>query len=124
MEGVFVGYSNYKRTEQKGSWYRNIPRMRVPFEFDAIVFTPHIGDFIGSFYPLITFFVVGKVTKVGIKHISLLVFGVFNAYIYDNKLPPSFHKPEPQYWENKDNSDEKITVNSLIKFEIAEYFDF
>lgn len=123
MEGVFVGYSNYQRTEQKGSWYRNLPRMRVSFEFDAIVFAPHKGDFVGLFYYLITF-LVGKVTKVGMKHISLLVFGVFNAYIYENKLPPSFHKPEPQYWENKNNTDEKITVNSLIKFEIAEYLLF
>jgi len=104
LGGVLMAFWNIRVLEDKGFILDDTPHIHFPISFEALIFCPMIGTKL-----------VGKVNKIGVDHIGLLVLDVFNASISAASLSEEYTKVEEDCWQHK-TTQENLQEGESIEF--------
>jgi hypothetical protein len=102
------------------------PYIYLEVSLSFLLFSPSVTSFLGNNYKIfITLFhlicklnilLEGKVTIMSSDHISLLVYGIFNAYIPKELIPSDFTFEELRGWFSENDS---INVGAHLTFQVV-----
>ena len=116
LKGVFLGFRNVALAQPYAAIFNEAPHLHCDITCDALVFKPTIGAKLS-----------GRVNKVGMNHVGMLVSGVFNASIPSNELPKGYeYKEEDDAWVLSDNTKhddnnemQTIEVGNKVEFRVT-----
>lgn len=102
VHGVVISYSDLEVLQHSGKILYDTPYIHFTVGARMVVFSPIIGSRL-----------VGVVNKIGVDHIGLLVFGVFNASVTKEFMPKRAQYDDA---ENSWSIPDVITVGTAVQF--------
>lgn len=109
LEGVVISYYNVKPLQSNGAIIADYPHIHFYVTATLLLFCPRVGSKL-----------VGQVEKVGVDHIGLLVYGIFNAAIPRDAMATTLEcDGEQEYWYDINNPEEQIGVGSVLQFTVT-----
>mmetsp|Transcript_11127 Transcript_11127/g.35341 ORF Transcript_11127/g.35341 Transcript_11127/m.35341 type:complete len:206 (-) Transcript_11127:70-687(-) len=90
------------------SW--NDPHIFVEVRVKSIVFCPEPSQYL-----------VGRVNKIGIDFVGLLVFGLFNASIAAANLKKFDYDETHEWWAHTDDADLVVKLGTAVVFELLSF---
>jgi len=105
---VMLSYWDIRLLQDTGRIIGESAQIHFPIEFKALLFSPSIGSKL-----------VGKVIKIGIDYIGLLVFGIFNASIAQTETDSEYCKDEEgNFWFKRSQPEKRIVLDQILEFTI------
>eukprot|EP01025_Chloroclados_australasicus_P065661 TRINITY_DN8944_c1_g1_i6.p1 TRINITY_DN8944_c1_g1~~TRINITY_DN8944_c1_g1_i6.p1 ORF type:complete len:360 (-),score=30.08 TRINITY_DN8944_c1_g1_i6:961-2019(-) len=111
LGGVIMEYSSAKLLQRQMYISSNrTPQVYVELVVDVILFNPKPGKKL-----------VGQVNHISGDFLSILVYGVFNASIYQSSIRGNFQKVSgSDMWVNNTNRKETISQGTWVVFEVVQ----
>jgi len=108
VEGVIVAYRGVKYFDKYARILNEYPELHFYISTKVLVFSPKIGTNL-----------IGVVNQVGVDHVGLLVYGLFNGSIGATNIPTEFVHDEPQSrWRSTRDPELFISIGQQLRFHL------
>jgi len=111
LEGIMLAYWNIGVQHELGEIIRDDPHVHFTISADVLIFCPSMEKTL-----------TGRVNKIGVDHIGLLVFGAFNVSVPFDQIPPFYIRDTTEDRFSCVGEDgavlASIAVGSLLQFTV------